>query len=389
MNVYTKNINNYLLYRLFLNLRIIGPILIPFMLLKGLNYSEIMLLQSIFSISVFLFEIPTGTLADKLSRKVSLFLSGIFFALGLILYIVFKNFFVFAIAEIIFGIGITLSSGADTALLYESLNGLGRKKDFQKIEGISNSYVFISQAFGSILSGFLYKYNPFLPFWISVLNVIIASIIALGFIETDREKSEHKYIIHVFKSFNIVLKKPRILWAIIYSLVMGLLFKTGFWLYQPYFSHVDIDIQYFGIIFFIFNIIAAISSKYLVSLFSEIRPRKILLSLIFLMFLSFILPAIFVSKWAIFFLALQQIVRAMDRPTMNFYINHQVEDKYRATVISMVSLVANLSFALLSPLIGLLLDEKGTITTYLTLSVISIIGFFILFNLRKKQKKLK
>ncbi|KLO24899.1 MULTISPECIES: MFS transporter [unclassified Marinitoga] len=387
--MYNKNVIIYPFYRFFINFRIIGPIVVPYMIFKGLNYSEIMLLQSIYSISIFLFEVPTGSLADKVSRKLSLFLSGVFAALGLTLYIVFNSFWVFALAEILFGIGLTLSSGADSALLYESLIKLNRKNDFQVIEGKSNSYLFLGHAFGSIISGFLYSYNKFLPFWISVLSVIIGSFIAFLFVETEREKSEHSYTIHVFKSFKLAINTPRILWALVYAMFIGFTFRIGFWLYQPYFSIVNIDVKWYGVIFFAFNIIAAWASKFLSMKIKDIRPRKVLLTLLGITTLSFILPVIFISKLAIAFLTLQQIVRSLYRPTMNFYINHQVEDKYRATVISMVSLAANLSFAILSPFIGMALDYKGTIFTYILVGIISLTGTIELILLRKKQKKLK
>ncbi|WP_129408185.1 MFS transporter [Marinitoga lauensis] len=387
--MYKRNISIYPIYRFFINFRIIGPIVVPYLLFKGLNYSQIMLLQSIYSISVFLFEVPTGSLADKVSRRLSLFLSGIFAALGLTLYILFNSFWIFAIAEILFGIGLTLSSGADSALLYESLNKLNRKSDFQIIEGKSNYYLFLGHAFGSIISGFLYSYNKFLPFWISTLSVVIGSITAYLFIETEREKSKHSYTIHIFKSFKVAINTPRIIWALLYAVFYGFTFRVGFWLYQPYFSQVNIEVKWFGVIFFGFNIVAALASKYLSPKIKDIRPRKVLLTLMSLITLSFILPVIFISKFAIIFLSLQQIVRSLYRPTMNFYINHQVEDKYRATVISMISLAANLSFAILSPFVGMILDYKGTIFTYILVGIISLFGTIELFLLRKKQKKLK
>jgi hypothetical protein len=166
-----KDVKIYPFFKFFFNMLIMGPILVPFMLYKGLNYSQILLLQSISAISVFVFEVPTG-----------------------------------AIAEISFGFGLTMMSGADSALLYESLIKLKRKKEYQRVEGKTLSYIFIGQAFGSILSGVLYKYNPFLPFWISVLNILVASVIALVFIEVERQKSRHHYGKHILASFGIATK---------------------------------------------------------------------------------------------------------------------------------------------------------------------------------------
>ncbi|MCD4819208.1 MAG: MFS transporter [Candidatus Cloacimonetes bacterium] len=383
---YEKNVKLYSPFRVFTNLLIIGPILVPFMIFKGLSYSQIMLLQSISAISVFIFEIPTGTIGDKVSRKISLMLSGIFCIFGLLIYIMFSSFYLFAFAEIIFGIGMTFSSGADSAILYESLVKLKRKKEYQKVEGNAAFYLFIGQAIGSLISGFLYKHNPFFPFYISIINLIIAVIVASLFKETERKKSEHKYIIHVFKSINITFKTPRILWTVLFAALMGFAFRTSFWLYQPYFSLVNIDVQWFGVIFFFFNIVAALSSKILLKKFYDTRPRKVLISLTFLLAATFLLPIIFVFPAAIVILALQQIVRGLYRPTLNFYINHQIKDEYRATVISLVSLSASLSFAILSPFVGINLDKHGTVNTYFWMGVISLGGIIMLVLLRKYQK---
>ena len=385
-----KNLNNpkvYLYYSLFSNLLIIGPIIVPFLLFKGLTYSQIMLLQSIAAIAVVIFEVPTGSIADKTSRKLSLGLGILFGFLGLLIYTVFSSFFIFVIAEIFFGLGMTFKSGADYALLYESFAANGRKKDYQKIEVQAQSLIFIGQAVGSIISGFTYKISPYIPFIISLFNLIIAGLVSFCFIEKERLKSEHKYLVHVFRSLNIAYKTPRILWAVLFAVLIGFLFRTSFWVYQPYFEHVNIDVMWFGVIFFFFNMMAAFSSKYLVKKFYDTRPRKVLLSLVVLLFLSFALPAIIQLPIALIFLSLQQIVRGLHKPTMRFYINHQVKDKYRATVISIVSLATSLGFAVLSPFVGLSLDNFGTIFTYSILAIFSLASLTFLFFLRKYQKR--
>lgn len=384
--MFSRNIRIYPLYKFFFNMLIIGPVLVPFMLFKGLSYSQIMLLQSISAVSVIVFEVPTGAIADKFSRRISLFLSGWFCASGLILYIAFESFCLFAVAEILFGLGLTLMSGADSAIIYETLVKQGRKKDYQRIEGRAQFYIFLGQAFGSVISGFLYKYNPFLPFWISVVNIMVATFLALGFIEVTRERSEHHYWKHIFLSFGVAVKTPRILWAVCCAALMGFVIRVGYWLYQPYFAAVDLDVAWYGVIFFGFNIVAAFSSHTLVARFSNTRPRKILLTLGMLMSMSFLLPILFMAKWAIALIALQQIVRGLYRPVMRFYVNHQVQDSHRATVISTVSLVANLSFAILSPFVGMLLDLQGTTVSYTFVGFVATIGTLLLYLLRKRQK---
>lgn len=388
--VYKKNIRIYYIFNFFINMMIIGPVLVPYMLFKGLSYTQIMQLQAISAIAVFFFEVPTGAIADKISRKFSLCLSGLFMASGLLIYIKFSSFFPFVFAEILFGIGLTFYSGADSALLYESLTYLNRQKEYQKIEGNALSAVFTGQAIGSILSSILYKSNPFLPFWISLVNLVIASIIAFFFKNISFEKSKHNYAIHIIKSAAVAIKTPRIFWTICLSAIMGILLRNSFWLYQPLFKEVDIDVFYFGFIFFFLNIVAAFSSRFLVKKFAHHRQRRILITFVFIMGLSFILPVIIRFKLAIVFLAFQQIVRGMYQPTLKFYINHQIQDKYRATVISLVSLVANLSFFFVAFFFsGYSLDHYGTYVTYLVFALFAMISVVFLIVLRKVQKKIK
>ncbi len=385
-NDLTRNVKLYPWFRLFSNLMIIGPILVPFMIFKGLSYSQIMLLQSISAVSVFIFEVPTGSIADKISRKFSLVISSVLCMLGLLLYILFNRFWGFALAEVLFGMGMTFSSGADSALLYESLIRLDRKPEYQHHEGHAQFLIFAGQGLGSIASGFLYKFNHFMPFWLSIGFIGISGISAIGFRETERQKSEHNYIIHVLKSIGISVKTPRILWTVLFAMLMGFSFRVSYWLYQPYFERVEIDVMWFGVIFFFFNVVAAITSKVLVKKYSQTRPRKVLISLGLLLASSFILPAILISPWALILLATQQIVRGLYQPTLRFYINHQIKDQYRATVISLVSLAASLSFAILSPLVGVSLDNWGTIQTYWCVGVVTLGGIASLMLLRRIQK---
>ncbi|QTA38672.1 MFS transporter [Thermosipho ferrireducens] len=381
------NIRVYRLFKLFINLLIIGPILVPFMLYKGLSYFQILSLQTIARIAVIVFEIPTGTIADKISRKISIFFSGIFAAISILLYIFGWNFWTFAVAEVLFGIGATFYSGADSALLFESLKKMGKEKEFHTIQGGTDSLVFFSLGVGSIFSSMLYKINPYYPWWFSFGFVIFASFISLFFVEPEREKSEHKYSKHILESFNIVWSKKRVLWAICFAMFSGTFLGLSFWLYQPYFEFVDIDVFYYGAIFFGFNLIASFSSKFLVKKYKDRRPRRVLLVLSTLFAVSFTMPVILVSKVSILFFSLQQMFRGAASPFLKFYVNLEVEDKFRATVLSIASLAGSLAFAIFAPFFGKLLDNAGVRFTYITISVLSWVSVIGLYYLRKRQKR--
>ena len=147
---------------------ILGPILVLFLIAKGLSFTEIMVLQSISAVAVVLFEVPTGAVADKIGRKESILLGALLWAISLGFYVVGKSFPMFILAEVIFSLGATFKSGADNALIYDSLKVMGREKEFQSIEGKARSFALYAQAVGSIIAGFVYEVNTNLPFIISI-----------------------------------------------------------------------------------------------------------------------------------------------------------------------------------------------------------------------------
>jgi hypothetical protein len=96
----------------------------------------------------------------------------------------------------------------------------------------------------------------------------------------------------------------------------------------------------------------------------------VLLGLGLLLAVSYLGPALLVSVWSLAIISLQQMVRGIYKPTLNAYVNRQVEDANRATTISIVSLAGSLGFALLSPLVGLSLDGYGAVYTYTAVGAI-------------------
>ncbi len=385
-----RNISVYYRFKFSQNMLIIGPVLVPYMLFKGLSYSEMMFLQSISAVAVVLFEVPTGSIADRVSRKFSLVISSVITAFGLSLYIVCESFLAFALAELLFGLGMTFSSGADSAILFESLSRMEREKEYSKIEAKAMSNIFVGQAVGSIASGLLYSVSPYIPFWISLGMLFLSSGYSLFFTEPDHgERSRESYLVHVARSFGDAVKKPRVRWALYFSALMGVMLRASFWLYEPYFKLVRLDIALYGIVFAGFNVVCALSSRYLMKLFENVRPRKSLTFLGLLMGGAYLIPLILLNVGSLAFLALGQIVRALYQPIMRFYINRQIEDAFRATIISIVSLTASLSFAVFSPLIGLGLDRAGAISVYLVMGLVSVGGSLFLWRVRNLQKRKK
>jgi MFS family permease len=367
-----KNVRTYYFYSTFSELLILGPVLVLFLTAKGLSFTEIMLLQSISAISVFIFEVPTGALADKVGRKYSVILGAFLWALGLFLYIGGKSFIVFMLSEIVFSLGSAFRSGSDSALIYDSLKLLGREKEYQKVEGKARSFALYAQAVGSVLSSFLYEADIYLPLVVSILFMAVTIIIALRFkephIEENQGKAELNYFQQIKESGSYILHHDKLKAIVVFSMIFYVFYRTGFWYFQPYMESVSIPVKYFGLLFFLFNITAAFISKRSGYIMDKTKP-KTLTFMAFLMIISFLILGT-VKVWVgVFAILLQQAARGIYRPVTTKYLNKHIPSDKRATILSFHSLCTNLALAAAYPFMGILKDSTDIFTTHIVLTV--------------------
>jgi MFS family permease len=367
-----KNIRTYYFYSTFSELLILGPVLVLFLTAKGLSFTEIMLLQSISAISVFIFEVPTGALADKVGRKYSVILGAFLWAVGLFLYIGGKSFIVFMLSEIVFSLGSAFRSGSDSALIYDSLKLLGREKEYQKVEGKARSFALYAQAVGSVLSSFLYEADIYLPLVVSILFMAVTIIIALRFkephIEENQGKAELNYFQQIKESGSYILHHDKLKAIVVFSMIFYVFYRTGFWYFQPYMESVSIPVKYFGLLFFLFNITAAFISKRSGYIMDKTKP-KTLTFMAFLMIISFLILGTAKVWVGVFAILLQQAARGIYRPVTTKYLNKHIPSDKRATILSFHSLCTNLALAAAYPFMGILKDSTDIFTTHIVLTV--------------------
>lgn len=113
---------------LLMNLALTVPhaILTPLLLDKGLSLSQILLVQAGFSIAVLLFEFPSGSIADMISRRTLYFISRLVFCIFFLMVIFGHGFPLMLLAWIIYGLATALESGTlDAALINNAKNRQG------------------------------------------------------------------------------------------------------------------------------------------------------------------------------------------------------------------------------------------------------------------------
>ena len=329
------------------------PIIVIFFQENDLSTTEIMILQAVYSLTIAILEIPSGFFADSYGRKNSILISTFFSFIGYILLSTYSGFNEYLIAEILLGIGGSLISGADSAIIYDTLIELDDEKKKKKIEGKNYAIGNFSEAIAGILGGFLALSSIYLPIYIQTFVIMLSIPIAFSLVEPKRTfkiATSLNSILNIVKDTFIHNKKLK--WYIIYSSAMGMTTLSVAWFVQPFLSTIDMPLTYFGIIWAGLNIMAGLTSYY-----SYIfNNSKLLIYISIYMSISLICLGFNISLFGLFFIALVYLFRGIITPHLRNLININTTSERRATVLSLRSFMIRLSFALTAPLLGYITD---------------------------------
>ncbi len=153
---------------------------------KGLSFMDISLLLIIWSIPVILLEIPSGMLADRWSRKQLIVIGTAFKLVCFIFWLLADSFVMFAAGFICWGIDEALCSGAAEALLYEKLEEHKQDHHYEKFAGKAGFYAGAGLVLSMLLGGFAASAGYDLAAGASIAAVAVSLISAMFLKETKR-----------------------------------------------------------------------------------------------------------------------------------------------------------------------------------------------------------
>ena len=355
------------------------PIIVLFFQEHGLSLTEVMILQAIYSLSVALFEIPSGYIADIFGRKQTIVFSTIFSFIGFLVFSFYGGFYAFALAQVLVGIGGSLMSGSDSAIIYDTLLETKSKTSYTKIEGRNYAIGNFSEAAAGILGGFLAVGSLYLPIYVQTSILFFSIPIALTLVEPtihEENKLDRSFraIMEVVK-FSLV-DNTRLRWLIIYSSAMGVATLSMAWFAQPFFKEVGVPLAYFGILWAGLNFSAGLTSFNAHQFDKKGNNYKMLIYLSLGMITSFILLGFNSSMFGLVFILIIYLLRGIVTPILRNAINENTTSNKRATVLSIRSFIIRISFAICAPILGYIAENYSLANSFYVLAL--VVGVFSL-----------
>lgn len=360
-----NNIHLSYLARFLCNLMFFGAVTIPYFIdWLHVDYIKIAILQTWCSIWIVLLEVPTGFVADKYGRKISLALGCIVCAAAMLIYGLTQTYWHLFIAEFAFAVGFTLISGADKAILYDSLVEQKKTKDasdyLSRLEAAGTLGIVIGMPLGSLFAGSgIIEYPRSLPatFLITAAVLIIAGIVYLTMREPRRKNIEGNFLRAGIDGVIHLKRHPALRAFTLNTVLISAATFFIYWLYQPLSQQTGISVSYLGFVSAGFNIFAMLLLLNVKKLERAFGVTDVLFYSAVIPGLTFIALAFFRNAaFIVIGISVIAALRAIRRPMLEDFTNRHIESKNRATVLSGISMMGQLVIAVMYPIVGALAD---------------------------------
>lgn len=240
-------------------------ILTVILLAKGLSLSQILIIQSAYSIAIVLFEFPSGLLADNYSRKNLYSLSKLFLIIMFLIVLFSNQFYLIFAAWFCYGIAAALDSGTLDAYIINQLKLAHHGAELRKFLALCNRLEIVGLLLGSSLGGILYHFIGINIYVLGTVFLVVSPLISFFFFKettkSDSLQDSHVMILkkQITDSFKELRKQPRLSLILIFDFLTQIFFQTHFQLWQSFFLSKGIDSQYFPFFYITFQVITLFS----------------------------------------------------------------------------------------------------------------------------------
>jgi MFS family permease len=235
---------------------------------KKVNVSDILFLNAFYMASKMLVQIPSVTLCDYLGRKKSIVLGNLILVLYMITLIMAPNIGFIMLANFLCALGYVIKNLSETILLYDSVATRGGDGLYAKLDSKGGSMYYVLDGMASLIAGYLFVINNYLPLFVCLTCLIIGTIISCAFKDVYEVKHDkNKKASDTFKEYGQDLKDTCKFIFNSKRMKAFLLFKMVFYSFirvidiyrQDLLVDIGIPEEQFSVIFAMLTFIAAIA----------------------------------------------------------------------------------------------------------------------------------
>ena len=360
----------------------------------GLTPLQLVLIGTTVELSVFIFEVPTGIVADVYSRRLSIIIGYLVMGVGFLVEGLFPFFVPILLAQVLWGLGYTFTSGSTQAWISDEIGEDAANKLFLRATQFGLFASLIGMG-GAALVG---AQNVALPIQAGASGVILIGIVLAfvmpetGFQPTPREeRNTWQQMGHTFKAgIAAVRARPRLMSVLGIGLFYGL-YSEGFdrlWVKHlldafelPVFFGNN-QIAFFSALRAVSTVLTIITIHYVEKRLDTSQPRAIgramllITGLISASVIGFALSPLLGLTLALYLLT--NIARNVAIPLYTAWINQKLEPSTRATVLSISGQVDAIGQITGGPAVGLVARALSVVAALVTSGLLLSPALFLI-----------
>lgn len=339
---------------------IAGASWVALLALREFSILEIGMLESIFHIVSFIFEIPSGVVADVFGRKKTLVLSQLVSFISCLFMMISSDFITVAVAIGLSAFSYNLASGTREALAYDSLKQAGEEEKYNSFASTEMMLYRITNSTATLLAGVALIIGYEKAYMVDAIFNILALFIALSLVEAEykakKKDNIRVQIKNVITESAIFLKNnKRGREIIVVNSIIGAISTLVLFFLQAKLPQAGLNDLLLGPALFTMGMGAALGAK-MVVFFPKSRYKTLLIMSVIGVFIALsasftkipILMIIggFVGAFADDFLEVRTDV----------ILNEIIPSEQRATLVSATSFVFSIVMIVLSTLMGYVMN---------------------------------
>ncbi|MEN8171304.1 MAG: MFS transporter [Chloroflexota bacterium] len=398
------------LYGFLKNLRFFDPFIVLIFLESGLTFFQIGLLYAIRDLATNIFEIPTGIFADAFGRRKSMIMAFLAYIASFFIFYLLSDFYAFAGAMLLFGLGEAFRSGTHKALILEYLNiqNMGDMK--VAYYGRTRSASQFGSAINALIAAVLVFYTgsyrimflaAVVPYVLDLFNLMTYPSELDGTLMKVTKETLFERLRVTLQDFTTMFSDGAALRSVANSASFGALFKTTKDYLQPILESFALSLPFFlwltdkkrsavviGIIYFVIYLFTSYASRKAAGFSQRFSSLGRAINITFLLGVGLLFIAGFVT-WLqliifsiIIFLGFY-ILHNLRRPMNVAFISDQISHHVMASGLSVESQLTTLLTVVFAPILGGLADHLGIG------AALAILGFcvLLLFSFVRVQEK--
>ncbi|MCA3009727.1 MAG: MFS transporter [Phycisphaerales bacterium] len=364
---------------------------VPFLFLyfrrHGMSEAQYGEIVGAYYVAMFLAEVPTGMLADRIGPKAMMVAGPLLLAGGFLSLLAWPEYPGFVLAEVLLGFAHAVLSGPPATLLYETLQRAGQEQRFLREESRLSALRMLGTGVAFLLGGALARWSvPTQDGWeptiVATAGLCAVAAVLAATLHGGPPRAQLR-LPAFLRGVAHEVRRPAVLWLLGYWVVLFALLRFPFHDYQPYLRAAGgaeplfHDPLFVGLLFALMNLAAAPFGALLPRLVERIGRRPLFWGMPLLL-----CGSMAVMAWAshagggsrtiawlgvsMFFL--QQIPFGMHWALLQEFVNHRIAGATRTTVLSALSLAARAVYAGLNIALFRLQDDAGLATALIAVS---------------------